>query len=103
MKLFKKLLYLLGFIVLLLITYAIYDGHFSRRAKIGKRNEANAAKVKEGMNEKEIVDIMGKPDTVLSSGINKIYLYPSNNTDYLDIEIYADTIGVVIRKFVPSN
>ncbi|MBP7477026.1 MAG: hypothetical protein KA797_00775 [Chitinophagales bacterium] len=100
---FKNLFYIFGIVILFLIIYILYNGHFSEEAKIGMRNEISANKIKVGMKEKEVINIMGTPEAILQSGINKIYCYSSNNIDYLKIEIYIDTRGAVLRKFIPSN
>lgn len=104
MNALKKGLYFVAFVMLAIIAYIIYDGHFSSVARIGKRNVANAKSLKVGMDENSVIEIMGKPNVIIQKDkATKLYEYTTNNVDYLDIEIYFDENGYVYRIFLPEN
>lgn len=104
MNVLKKGLYIVAIVMLAIIAYIVYDGHFSPAARIGQQNMANAKNLKVGMNENSVIEIMGKPNVVEQKDeATKFYRYSSNNADYLDIEVYFDEKGDITRIFLPEN
>jgi hypothetical protein len=99
----KYLIFIIFTIVSLIVTYLIYNTQFSEYAVIGRRNEKLSEKVKIGMSLLDVTNIMGKPQRVGSYGSLAHYDYPSNNGDFMDIEILIDSTGTVVNVFNPSK
>ena len=104
MKVVKKVLYVFSIVILAVVAYIIYDGHFSPAARLGNENISNARNLQVGMNENSVIEIMGKPNAVEQTDKStKFYRYTSNNSDYLDIEVYFNEKGNISRIFLPEN
>jgi hypothetical protein len=103
-KVVKKLLYVFSIVILAVVAVIIYDEHFSPAAILGKENLSNARNLQVGMNENSVIEIMGKPNAVEQTDKStKFYRYTSNNSDYLDIEVYFNEKGNISRIFLPEN
>lgn len=104
MKKLKLIIYIFSILIMLLLAYVILERNFSKNAQKGKRNMALAGKLKTGMKENYLINLMGNPDTViLNSDSIKVFHYLSNNVDYLDIEIYVDRDSNITRIILPKN
>ena len=72
------------------IVYLNYQAHFSKAAKEGKANIENIKKVKKGMNEKTVLNIMGEPDLVDYCDVessSKGYNYHTNNKSWIYVTV----------------
>lgn len=61
MKIFKIVIYTIGIIMLMMVSWCTYDHQFSERAIIGKENERKAATITSGMKFDKAIEIMGQP------------------------------------------
>jgi uncharacterized ion transporter superfamily protein YfcC len=102
MKILKKLLIILFIIIAIIISYLVYDAHFSKNAKKGKENMMNAEQIRVSMTEQEVKNVMGEPDNI-ENGERKLFRYKSNNIDYMDIEVSFDSVGKVSNIFIPKE
>ncbi len=105
MKKFKNILLISVVIIGVIIIYIVYDGHFSPSARIGKENMKKSEKLKIGMTENDLINIMGKTDATNQEGTtnDKIYKYHSDNVDYLEIEVHVDSTGKIDKVFIPKE
>lgn len=103
MRIFKKLISIISIIIVLFVSYIIYDRNFSIKAKTGKKNMALVTKLKIGMKEDDVIRKMGKPESISVTDSQKVYNYSSNNVDYLDIEIFIDSNNRIMRINFPEN
>lgn len=93
--------------VVLFIGFIIHDVYFSDYAMIGKQNVHNAEKLKKGMTAAQVIAIMGIPsDSAAKNGLEKgkpirAIHYPSNNDDFIDIEITFNRDNIVEEIFIP--
>jgi hypothetical protein len=78
----------------------IYQIRFSDRARKAYENVENSERLSEGMNLNQVIEVMGKPDTIYPSYFDKsqdIYYYEPPFAASSGIEIYIDSLGVVDR------
>lgn len=103
----KIILILLG-LILALIVYLNYETYYSRAGRRGKINLENIVKIKEGMKDREVLLIMGNPDTIISSFDNEYfpfsqYLYKTNDQSNAHVRVIFDSTMTVIKTYSPEN
>ena len=100
MKYVKNIIYNLTFVAFLLIVFSYFAflaySFFSPRAIRSKRNVQNSEGVEVGMNVKEVLQIMGEPDSIYTSYYNDedfVYYYvpPIMASDGIEIHINDST------------
>jgi hypothetical protein len=101
-KIVKIILLIFTIILIIAIFYVNYDAHFSKRAIKGKKVIENSKKIVIGMTEKELLNIMGQPDTIIKDTIS-IYYYDLNDDSYGSGTVYIDSTMRVKNKFFPNK
>lgn len=94
MKAYKRAGILCCVLLTAAMSYLLYESHFSKRAIIGNRNEANASTVTIGMGVNTVIQIMGPPTTITEAFT---YVYIANNGDNVNIQITFDSNARVSR------
>jgi outer membrane protein assembly factor BamE (lipoprotein component of BamABCDE complex) len=102
-RFFRKPLYLLGICLLLVGGTFIFDRYFSTNARKSSANTEHVNMINTGMNETEVMKMMGMPDRIKTSVSGSVYYYALNSTDSMAIQILFDTSGRVTQKILPEN
>jgi hypothetical protein len=99
MRVLAKILILIIGIVAIVVNY---DRHFSTKAKKGKENLLNLKKIRQGMSENEVKQIMGFPDTIITRENYAIYCYDLYDESY-EGQILIDSLDKVIQIYSPEK
>lgn len=100
----KTIKYFLVAFVILLITivlYLNYNSNYSNQAIKGEYNITHSKAIIIGMTEGEVLNIMGKPDTIVNDKLT-IYCYGINDESYGYGQILFDSTMKVKDKYFPK-
>jgi hypothetical protein len=95
----RTILGILIFLIILLL-FSLYLRRYRGRAIKCYENVENSKKISIGMNEKEFIKIMGKPDSIFeeySDNKLRIYYYEPPFASSSGIDIYVDSSNKVCK------
>ena len=102
----KKILITIIALSVALVIYLNYQTHFSPEAKQGKINLENIRKVRKGMKEKKVIEIMGKPDEIDYCDLDSLlkgYNYNTNDDSWVYVTACLDSTMTVQSVYHPKN
>lgn len=100
-KFTKTVLFTLGAVVVAIVLQLNYESHFSDKAIKGKENIRQSKYVKLGMSQKDMLKIMGQPDTIIRNEFT-IFCYDLNDLSYGYGQIFLDSAMTVKEKYFPK-
>ncbi len=101
-KQIKYLILLLVFIIVSLISYFYYTFFLNTYAIKCTKNIENSKKIKFGMTDLDVIEIMGRPDTIINDGLI-FYCYNLNDDSFGTGQIHFDSTMKVDKLYFPKD
>ena len=100
-KAIKRILLIIGIVIVAIIIALNYHSHFSKAAIKGKENITFSKSIRIGMTKDEVLSIMGKPDTTKKDDY-PIFSYGVNDDSYGYVQILFDSAMRVSEIYFPK-
>ncbi|MFZ4724720.1 MAG: hypothetical protein ACOYMD_04675 [Paludibacter sp.] len=89
------------FVVAQILTFFVYTNHICVKENKNTNNLIHSKKIKIGMLENEVINIMGKPDTIINENVI-IFCYEIDKESYANGQIIFDSTMMVKEIYFPE-